>query len=115
VLYSGSSVFVFPSLYEGFGLPLVEAMACGVPVIASNTSSVPEIVGDAALLASPTEPETFAEAIMRVRSDERLRKALIEKGLTRAAGFSWGRAAAQLLDCMGRTVAAKHSASRPSV
>ncbi len=115
VLYSGSSVFVFPSLYEGFGLPLLEAMACGVPVIASNTSSVPEVVGDAALLASPTEPATFAEAIMRVRSDDNLRKALIEKGLTRAAGFSWGRAAAQLLDCLGRTVAAKHSASRPSV
>jgi glycosyltransferase involved in cell wall biosynthesis len=115
VLYSGSSVFVFPSLYEGFGLPLVEAMACGVPVIASNTSSVPEVVGDAALLVSPTEPATFAEAILRVRSDDNLRKALIEKGLTQAAGFSWGRAAAQLLDCMGRTAAAKHSASRPSV
>jgi len=114
VLYSGSSVFVFPSLYEGFGLPLVEAMACGVPIVASNTSSVPEVVGDAALLVSPTQPEAFAQAILRVRSDATLRKALIEKGLSRAAGFSWGRAAAQLLDCLGRVAAAKQSEGRPS-
>ena len=113
VLYSGSSVFVFPSLYEGFGLPLVEAMACGVPVIASNTSSVPEVVGDAALLVSPTEPEAFAEAILRVRSDDSLRKALIEKGLNRAAGFGWDRAASQLLDCFGRVVTEKQGARRP--
>ena len=109
VLYSGSSVFVFPSLYEGFGLPLLEAMACGVPVIASNTSSVPEVVGDAALLVAPTEPEAFAEAVLRLRSDDNLRRAKVEKGLSRAAGFSWRRAAAQLLDCMGREAAAKHS------
>jgi glycosyltransferase involved in cell wall biosynthesis len=114
VLYSGSSVFVFPSLYEGFGLPLLEAMACGVPVIASNTSSVPEVVGDAALLVSPTEPEAFAEAILRVRSDDNLRRAKVEKGLSRAAGFNWGRAAAQLLDCMTHVVAAKHSSRPPT-
>ena len=113
VLYSGSSVFVFPSLYEGFGLPLVEAMACGVPVIASNTSSVPEVVGDAALLVSPTEPQAFTEAILRVRSDHNLRKALIEKGLSRAAGFRWDRAASQLLDCFGRVVTEKQGARRP--
>jgi len=109
MLYSGSSVFVFPSLYEGFGLPLVEAMACGVPVIASNSSSVPEVAGDAALLVSPTEPGAFAEAILRVRSDEKLRRAMIEKGCSRAAAFSWSRAAAQLLDCMVRVVAGKNS------
>jgi glycosyltransferase involved in cell wall biosynthesis len=114
VLYSGSSVFVFPSLYEGFGLPLLEAMACGVPVVASNTSSVPEVVGDAALLVSPTEPEAFAEAILRVRSDDKLRRAMVEKGLGRAAGFSWSRAAAQLLDCMARVTAAKHSSRKPA-
>jgi glycosyltransferase involved in cell wall biosynthesis len=114
VLYSGSGVFVFPSLYEGFGLPLVEAMACGIPVVASNTSSVPEVVGDAALLVSPTEPEAFAAAILRVRNDENLRKALIEKGLSRAAGFSWGRAASQLLDCFGRVVAEKQGTRRPT-
>jgi glycosyltransferase involved in cell wall biosynthesis len=114
VLYSGSGVFVFPSLYEGFGLPLAEAMACGVPVVASNTSSVPEVVGEAALLVSPTEPEAFAEAILRVRGDDSLRKAMIEKGLSRAACFSWGRAAAQLLECMERVVAGKNSARQPS-
>ena len=114
VLYSGSSVFVFPSLYEGFGLPLVEAMACGIPVVASNTSSVPEVVGDAALLVSPTNPEAFAEAILRLRSDDNLRNALIDKGLRRASGFGWGKSAAQLLDCMGRVVAAKQFAARPS-
>jgi glycosyltransferase involved in cell wall biosynthesis len=73
---------------------------------------VPEVVGDAALLVSPTEPEAFAEAILRVRSDNNLRRAKVEKGLSRAAGFNWGRAAAQLLDCMARVAAAKHSSRR---
>jgi glycosyltransferase involved in cell wall biosynthesis len=100
VLYSGSWLFVFPSLYEGFGLPLVEAMACGAPVIASNTSSIPEVVGDAALLVPPTQPEAFAEAILRVRNDEDLRRTMIEKGLRRAACFGWDNAARQLLECM---------------
>jgi len=104
MLYSGSWAFVFPSLYEGFGLPLVEAMACGVPVIASNASSVPEVVGDAALLVAPTRPEAFAEAILRVRSDPELRRSMSEKGLRRAACFSWDKAAGQLLECMRRVV-----------
>jgi glycosyltransferase involved in cell wall biosynthesis len=112
MLYSGSRLFVFPSLYEGFGLPLVEAMACGVPVVASNTSSIPEVVGDAALLVPPTEPEAFAEAIIRVRSDKVLRKAMIEKGLSRAACFRWDKAAGQLLECMRHTVAEKLGAKR---
>ena len=112
VLYSGSCSFVFPSLYEGFGLPLVEAMACGVPVVASNTSSIPEVVGDAALLVPPTEPEAFAEAILRVRGDKELRTAMIEKGLRRAACFRWDKAAGQLLECMRRTVAEKRSGKR---
>jgi len=115
VLYSGSRLFVFPSLYEGFGLPLLEAMACGVPVIASNTSSVPEVVGDAALLVPPTEPEAFAEAILRVRRDDNLRRTMIEKGLRQAARFNWARAAGQLLDCMGRVVRMKNSQKHPTV
>jgi glycosyltransferase involved in cell wall biosynthesis len=109
VLYSGSRLFVFPSLYEGFGLPLVEAMACGVPVIASNTSSIPEVVGDAALLVPPTQPEGFAEAIQRVRSDENLRRTMIEKGLSRAGCFGWDKAARQLLECMRKVVDGKRS------
>ena len=112
VLYSGSWLFVFPSHYEGFGLPLVEAMACGVPVIASNTSSIPEVVGDAALLVPPTEPEAFAEAILRVRRDKELRTAMIEKGLRRAACFRWDKAAGQLLECIRRTVAEKRAGNR---
>jgi len=111
ILYSGSCLLVFPSLYEGFGLPLVEAMACGVPVVASNTSSIPEVVGDAALLVPPTEPEAFAEAILRVRSDAGLRKAMIEKGLSRAACFRWDKAACQLLECMQNVFGDKRSIS----
>ncbi len=112
MLYSGSCPFVFPSLYEGFGLPLVEAMACGVPVVASNTSSIPEVVGDAALMVPPTQPEAFAEAILRVRSDQDLRKRMIEKGLNRAACFRWDRAARQLLQCMQNVAAEKCSKKR---
>jgi glycosyltransferase involved in cell wall biosynthesis len=109
MLYSASSALVFPSLYEGFGLPLVEAMACGVPVVASNTSSIPEVVGDAALLAPPTQPEAFAEAIMRVRSDTDLRKAMVQKGLNRAACFRWDKAASRLLECMRNVFGEKRS------
>ena len=108
-LYAGSSLFVFPSLYEGFGLPLVEAMACGVPVVASNTSSIPEVVGDAGLLVPPTQPEAFAEAILRVRGDKDLRKAMIEMGLMRAAGFRWNASARRYLACMQSVVARKQS------
>ncbi len=108
-LYAGSSLFVFPSLYEGFGLPLVEAMACGVPVVASKTSSIPEGVGDAGLLVPPTQPEAFAEAILRVRGDKGLRKAMIEKGLKQAAGFRWNASARHYLACMQSVVARKHS------
>jgi len=111
VLYSGSCLFVFPSLYEGFGLPLVEAMACGVPVVASNTSSIPEVVGNAALLVPPTQPEAFAEAILRVRSDPDLRKAMIEKGLSRATRFRWDNAACQLLECIRNAFGEKRSIS----
>jgi glycosyltransferase involved in cell wall biosynthesis len=112
MLYSGSSLFVFPSLYEGFGLPLVEAMACGAPVIASNTSSIPEVVGDAGLLVPPTQPEAFAEAILRVRGDKGLRRAMIEKGLMQAAGFRWDASARRHLACMQTVVMRKNSERR---
>jgi glycosyltransferase involved in cell wall biosynthesis len=114
VLYSGSCLFVFPSLYEGFGLPLVEAMACGVPIVASNTSSIPEVVGDAALLVPPTQPEAFAETIFRVRSDTELRKAMIQKGLNRATCFRWDNSARRLLECLRDASGRKRSEKRHS-
>jgi glycosyltransferase involved in cell wall biosynthesis len=91
ILYRLARVFVFPSLYEGFGLPPLEAMASGTPVITSNVSSLPEVVGDAAMLIDPYEPDAIAGAIRRVMVDERLRDDMRERGLARAREFSWAR------------------------
>jgi len=88
-LYNAASVFVFPSLYEGFGLPALEALACGVPVVTSNVSALPEVVGDAALLVDPHEPQAIADAIGRALDDAGLRALLVQAGLERAAGFTW--------------------------
>jgi glycosyltransferase involved in cell wall biosynthesis len=92
-LYNGASLFAFPSLYEGFGLPVLEAMACGTPVVTSNTSSLPEVAGDAAILVDPTNVEQIAEAMWLVLSQPALAAALREKGLARAAQFTWERTA----------------------
>lgn len=96
-LYNGASLFAFPSLYEGFGLPPLEAMACGCPVVTSNSSSLPEVVGDAGLMVDPRSPEGLAEAMGRVLGDSGLANELREKGLRRAAEFSWRRCAAETL------------------
>lgn len=96
-LLSACDAFVFPSLYEGFGLPPLEAMACGAPVICSNTSSLPEVVGDAALLVNPRDVGEIANAIERVITDSALRDELRAKGITQAAKFSWERAARETL------------------
>ena len=96
-LFSGARLFVFPSLYEGFGLPVLEAMACGVPVVCSNASSLPEVAGDAALLFDPLDVEGMAAAMERVLGDERLRAELVERGLKRAREFSWEKCARQTL------------------
>ncbi len=96
-LYNNASVFAFPSLYEGFGLPPLEAMACGCPVVTSNTSSLPEVVGDAGLMVDPECPEELAEAMGRVIEDTGLRSKLRERGLRRAAEFSWKRCATETL------------------
>lgn len=101
-LYNAARVFVFPSFYEGFGLPPLEAMACGAPVIVSNVSSLPEVVGDAGLLFDPTDPTDLTVAIWRLLSDETLRREMIEKGLRRAARFSWQRAARETLELYRR-------------
>jgi glycosyltransferase involved in cell wall biosynthesis len=96
-LYRGASLFVYPSLYEGFGLPIVEAMACGTPVVTSNLASMPEVAGDAALLADPTSVDTLADAMSRVLSDSTLRARMRTDGLRRSAQFSWSRTAQQTL------------------
>jgi glycosyltransferase involved in cell wall biosynthesis len=87
--YRLARAFVFPSLYEGFGLPPLEAMACGAPVVTSNVSSLPEVAGGAALLVDPYNEEAIADAIVRAVTDETLRAELIEKGIQRARTFSW--------------------------
>jgi glycosyltransferase involved in cell wall biosynthesis len=95
-LYRLADVFVFPSLYEGFGLPPLEAMASGTPVITSNVSSLPEGVGDAALRFDPYEPRAIAAAMQRVLTDAPLRAELRAKGLARAREFSWERSIARV-------------------
>jgi glycosyltransferase involved in cell wall biosynthesis len=92
-VYAGATLSVFPSLYEGFGLPVLEAMACGAPVVCSNASSLPEVAGDAALQVNPLDVDALAVAIARVLADEGLQQTLRTKGLAQAARFSWGRAA----------------------
>ncbi len=87
--YAAATVFVFPSIYEGFGMPPLEAMACGTPVITSNSSSLPEVVGDAGLMVPPRDAAAFAAAIGRVLGDAELRQAMRERGLARARAFDW--------------------------
>lgn len=93
-LYRGAEALIFPSLYEGFGLPIVEAMACGTPVVTSNITAMPETAGDAALLVEPRSVEQIAKAVHQVVSDRSLRLRLREKGIVRAAQFSWARTTA---------------------
>lgn len=97
-VYSGAALFVFPSLREGFGLPLLEAMACGVPVVTSNISSMPEVAGDAAVLVDPRDVDGLAAAIARMLRDEALRDRLREAGLARSRQFSWEATARRTLD-----------------
>jgi len=96
--YRGAKCFVFPSLYEGFGLPLLEAMACGCPVISSDSSSVPEVVGEAAIKVSPHDIEGLAAALEKILTDRELREDLVAKGATQAARFSWKQTAKKTLE-----------------
>jgi glycosyltransferase involved in cell wall biosynthesis len=96
-LYSGARLFVLPSLYEGFGMPVLEAMACGAPVVCANTSSLPEIAGDAALLVPPGDEAALAQAMATILSDGDLRRQLTQRGFARAARFSWEATARQTL------------------
>ena len=101
VMYRLAGVFVFPSLYEGFGLPPLEAMASGTPVVTSNVSSLPEVAGDAALLVDPYEPAAIADGIYRVLTDEELRRDLRRKGLARARQFSWEQSVRRVREIYG--------------
>ena len=96
-LYSLAQLFVYPSQYEGFGLPVLEAMACGVPVVTSNTSSLPEVVGDAALLVQPKEAQSLAVAMLHVLNDDELRAKMRLRGLEQAARFTWEETARRTL------------------
>lgn len=96
-LYNAARLFVLPTFYEGFGLPPLEAMACGTPVIVSKVASLPEVVGDAGMLVDPADVEGFTVAMWRVLTDENLRREMRAKGLKRVATFSWERAARETL------------------
>jgi len=98
LLYQGARLLAFPSLYEGFGLPVLEAMTCGIPVLTSNVSSLPEVAGDAALLVDPLDVSAIADGLWQLLNDRELARELSRKGRARAAKFSWRRAALETLD-----------------
>ena len=102
VMYRLAGVFVFPSLYEGFGLPPLEAMASGTPVVTSNVSSLPEVAGDAAVLVDPYDPRAIADGIYRVLTDQRLRAELTRHGLARASQFSWEKSVRRVREIYGQ-------------
>lgn len=103
-LYSLADIFVFPSRYEGFGIPVIESMACGAPVIAANNSSLPEAAGDAALLVAAEDVDGLAHALLRLLADDALRTTLRQRGFSQAARFTWASAAQSLLHAYARTL-----------
>ena len=98
VFYQSAAVFAFPSLYEGFGLPPLEAMAAGTPVVTSNVSSLPEVVGDAAVIVNPENVFDIARGLREALVEEELRRRLIEKGYRQVRRFSWERTASEVLE-----------------
>lgn len=100
LLYNAARGLIYPSLYEGFGLPVFEAMACGCPVVTSNTSALPETAGDAALLVDPEDTRAIARAIIRITGDEKLRYEMIQKGLERVRAFSWEKTALGIFEVL---------------
>ena len=96
--YSSAALLAFPSLYEGFGLPPLEAMACGCPVVTSNTSSLPEVVGEAGIMVNPYDTDSLAQAMKRVLTDNKLRDEMVRKGLEQSKRFTWEKAAKRTLE-----------------
>ena len=103
-LYAGAIAFVYPSIYEGFGLPPLEAISCGTAVITSNNSSLPEVVGDAALLIEPEASDDIASAMLKIVTDVSLRGTLRQRGLERAKIFDWRITAERTLDVYTKTL-----------
>jgi glycosyltransferase involved in cell wall biosynthesis len=97
-LYAAVDMLVYPSIYEGFGLPPLEAMSVGTPVVAGSASCLPEVLGDAALLVPPRDDRGFAEAVEALLTDQALREKLVQLGKARAASYSWERCARQTLE-----------------
>jgi len=111
-LYQHSVAFVYPSLYEGFGIPPLEAMSCGTPVVASNRSSLPEVVGDAGLLFDPDNPDELTDILTTLATDSSQRERMIAKGRERAKGFSWDKTVAQTLEIY-REISSNSKRSQP--
>ncbi|MDD5462829.1 MAG: glycosyltransferase family 1 protein [Methylococcales bacterium] len=104
MVVAGAFTLIYPSIYEGFGLPPLEAMACGVPVIASGVSSLPEVVGDTGLLINPHDDETVVQAILRLVADHDFRQHLSQKALTRSAEFTWDKCVQETIDVYGQVL-----------
>jgi len=109
ILYSSAKLFLYPSLYEGFGLPPLEAMACGAPVITSNTSSLPEVVGDAGITVSPYDDEGLRDVMARLVEDDEMLAEFSRKSLERSKLFTWGKCAEQTIDVYRRVYASSES------
>lgn len=105
-LYSDAAMFVYPSFYEGFGLPPLEAMQCGVPVITSNTSSLPEVVGDAAIMISPADLDALCDAMLSIYKNPSLRREMVVNSLERAGRFSWNRCARETVNAYKMSLSA---------
>lgn len=112
-IYSMANALAFPSLYEGFGLPVIEAMACGTPVVTSNVSSLPEVAGDAALLVDPMDAGAIADALSKVITDSYWREEMVEKGFARASSFSWQRTVEQTIAVYEKVFAEALTKAKP--
>ena len=106
-IYNAAKLFVYPSFYEGFGLPPIEAMACGIPVITSNTTSLPEVVGDGALLVNPKDQDDLCQAMLNILSDDNLKKKLTSLGIQRASQLNWEKTASDTITIYNKIIGKK--------